>query len=407
MRDEILLQICKQVTNHPRPVNALKGWELMTIILAAFPPSAELREFLVDFFQRNVNDNTQGGDPEIRKFATMSLERMEIITEIGARLEVPSSKEIKRERTGQLVPIHIFTLANVRYTVDVGTFTQVKEVFVALTEQMGIRFSSIFSIYEFDHNDVSLPLLSTVRILDVVGAWERKAAELKLTDPNFRFMLKAHLMVKSSHDPLSDDPVAMNLMYVQAIYDVQHQVYPYVPKTVPNLAALQLHIENGDYNKATHTVEWVEGKLGEILPPGYISAKKGSKKYAQAAAEAASLIITKYGKLSGVTVDDAKAGYLEYVQGWQLYGAFTTDAEQKQIAELPSELKIAITSEAIHLLDKRTSDVLGSFSFLDIVNYGYAEDRFILVVGDEDNQKTYVVYYRSRTIIKSFSGWIC
>ena len=54
LRDEVLLQICRQTThNHDRD-SLRRGWELLAMCLEFFPPSAEFAPFLASHFSRHV-----------------------------------------------------------------------------------------------------------------------------------------------------------------------------------------------------------------------------------------------------------------------------------------------------------------------------------------------------------------
>ena len=46
LRDEIFVQLCKQTTDNPKKDSLRRGWELMAICLAFFPPSATFGPFL-------------------------------------------------------------------------------------------------------------------------------------------------------------------------------------------------------------------------------------------------------------------------------------------------------------------------------------------------------------------------
>merc|ERR1712063_14816 len=55
LRDEIYVQIIKQVTNNPNPSSTEKGWKVMNMSLNCFPPSREFENYLEIYF-RNRDD---------------------------------------------------------------------------------------------------------------------------------------------------------------------------------------------------------------------------------------------------------------------------------------------------------------------------------------------------------------
>jgi hypothetical protein len=46
LRDEIFIQLCKQLTGNPSVVAVERGWVLLHVALCSFPPSEELENFL-------------------------------------------------------------------------------------------------------------------------------------------------------------------------------------------------------------------------------------------------------------------------------------------------------------------------------------------------------------------------
>ena len=53
LRDEIFVQLCKQTTDNPKKDSLRRGWELMAICLAFFPPSATFAPFLQGYIAKH------------------------------------------------------------------------------------------------------------------------------------------------------------------------------------------------------------------------------------------------------------------------------------------------------------------------------------------------------------------
>ena len=49
IRDEIFLQIIKQLTNNPRPESVAKGWQVMCMCVGTFPPSYDFENYLLHY----------------------------------------------------------------------------------------------------------------------------------------------------------------------------------------------------------------------------------------------------------------------------------------------------------------------------------------------------------------------
>ncbi|KAI5753459.1 hypothetical protein M8J77_000370 [Diaphorina citri] len=84
LRDELYIQICKQTSENPRRESLRRGWELMAICLAFFPPSPRLQSYLDSYMNRHRNDHYDF--PEVGKwpihiqvshYATVACKRLE------------------------------------------------------------------------------------------------------------------------------------------------------------------------------------------------------------------------------------------------------------------------------------------------------------------------------------------
>eukprot|EP00456_Euglypha_rotunda_P048582 TRINITY_DN3893_c0_g1_i4.p1 TRINITY_DN3893_c0_g1~~TRINITY_DN3893_c0_g1_i4.p1 ORF type:complete len:409 (-),score=58.11 TRINITY_DN3893_c0_g1_i4:167-1291(-) len=51
LRDEVYCQLIKQLTNNPKQESIQKGWDLMTLCLATFPPGSEMENYLEMFLR--------------------------------------------------------------------------------------------------------------------------------------------------------------------------------------------------------------------------------------------------------------------------------------------------------------------------------------------------------------------
>ncbi|KAG0317550.1 hypothetical protein BGZ97_005207 [Linnemannia gamsii] len=54
LRDEIYVQLCKQLTENPSREGSIKGWHLFTILLITFSPSKNLHDYLASFLNQHA-----------------------------------------------------------------------------------------------------------------------------------------------------------------------------------------------------------------------------------------------------------------------------------------------------------------------------------------------------------------
>ncbi|KAJ1974813.1 hypothetical protein H4R34_004579 [Dimargaris verticillata] len=90
LRDEIYVQLCKQLTENPQSQSIDRGWLLLCVVCQVFPPSAQFASYLHAFLHRHTNTPI----PRINTMARFALGRVQRVAERGARTKVPSVTEI-------------------------------------------------------------------------------------------------------------------------------------------------------------------------------------------------------------------------------------------------------------------------------------------------------------------------
>ncbi|KAI7903019.1 Rho GTPase activation protein [Cokeromyces recurvatus] len=100
MRDEIYVQVCKQLNNNPNGDSIRKGWEILCIISTTFPPSKNLETYLTSFVEQNhaIEENHVG---IISQHVSTKLKRACIR---GAKGKVLTIAEIQRAKEAPFKP---------------------------------------------------------------------------------------------------------------------------------------------------------------------------------------------------------------------------------------------------------------------------------------------------------------
>ncbi|RCH92990.1 hypothetical protein CU097_006478 [Rhizopus azygosporus] len=100
MRDEIYVQICRQLNKNPRSESIRKGWEILCVVCITFPPSKNLESYLYDFVKQHHSIKENQVDV-YSQYVTVKLER---ICSRGARGKVLSIAEIERAMEAPFKP---------------------------------------------------------------------------------------------------------------------------------------------------------------------------------------------------------------------------------------------------------------------------------------------------------------
>jgi hypothetical protein len=110
------------------------------------------------------------------------------------------------------------------------------------------------------------------------------------------------------------DPVAKDLVYIQAVHDVVTSVYNVTQEEALKLAGLQVQVVYGDHNQTTHIPGFLTNNkdIQNFVPSELFPQRK------PAAWEEA--ILKEHAKHRGVHPDEARSLYLNICRAFPLYG---------------------------------------------------------------------------------------
>ncbi|KAG2128032.1 uncharacterized protein EDB93DRAFT_1185435 [Suillus bovinus] len=91
LRDEIYCQLMKQLNGNPNPESVFKGWQMLCVLLTAFPPSKNFETYLRSFMQQR----TAQQEGRVDVIAKHCLRRLVAISKKGPRGKPPTMAEIE------------------------------------------------------------------------------------------------------------------------------------------------------------------------------------------------------------------------------------------------------------------------------------------------------------------------
>eukprot|EP00794_Sanderia_malayensis_P017061 gene17061-18779_t len=106
LRDEIYIQLCKQTTANERSTSLEKGWELITVCLAMFPPSNKFHSYLEGYIYRHLEPEHDELGVPVSKYAKHCYKQLERICRSGAKrgLKKPTIDEIEQAKESVFHP---------------------------------------------------------------------------------------------------------------------------------------------------------------------------------------------------------------------------------------------------------------------------------------------------------------
>jgi hypothetical protein len=382
--------VCKQTTQNPRVDSCLKGWQLMSLCLASFPPSKNFKTFLSDYLKKNLEPEYK----ECKSTVGMCIAQLENIVLMGQRSQIMSKTEIECVMTRRKVPVTVQLVNETIFNFEVDSYTTCAGLMDLICSTVELRFQGPFALFEAGVSNVERLLDPKERILDVVGSWENEPVEAEVDEdkkhvewvsPYNHFVFKAKLVLKTTTQEVVEDPECVNLLYLQAVHDVTTNRYPLKEKDIPVLAALQLQAEFSDFKPSMHIAGWLAPRIQKYMPIVLCQGKKGVDQ--KLVKEWEQKILSKYPKVSGFKVQEAKLHYLEFMQEWTFYGATFFIVEQRQFKDYPSPLSLGITAEGILLMHPEKRIVLETYPLPDVLTWGHSDEKFVVVVGNLVSQR--------------------
>ncbi|CAG8448616.1 3793_t:CDS:10 [Acaulospora colombiana] len=100
LRDEIYMQVLKQLTNNLDSNSVIRGWELLCVLAVTFPPSKNFEPYLFWFVKEHFDNKTN----QVGVYSKHVFSRLKRIHEKGGRGKVLTLMEIKREMEAPFRP---------------------------------------------------------------------------------------------------------------------------------------------------------------------------------------------------------------------------------------------------------------------------------------------------------------
>jgi len=103
LRDEIYVQLCKQLSQNPSPNSLILGWQLMAVIVISFPPSKNfesyLEQFIRQYFDKEIVNHPTADPSQQQTLLTIinhCHKKLLRICQTGPKGKVPTINEIER-----------------------------------------------------------------------------------------------------------------------------------------------------------------------------------------------------------------------------------------------------------------------------------------------------------------------
>lgn len=294
----------------------------------------------------------------------------------------------------KFVRIHFMDDSSKAFPVDdVTTAEQLKNTIV---ERLDLKEHGCFAIFEKKDNwerclDNEEKPCELMTLWNIDPKKKDSNKQESLSELSCAFIFKKKIFLRDDEKEMQD-PVARNLVYIQAVHSVIESEYPCTIEDALRLASLQVQIVYGDHRPSTFVVGFLTQNLKQYIPKDLYPLKKPQ--------EWESLILKAHGALVGKKAEEAQLDYLDIVKQWPFYGTtFYPPCKCSNNRRLPAKVIIGVNAEGILLLNKKDKELVSTHPFTEICSWASSGTTFAFEFGSQTESQKYTFETKHGAII--------
>ncbi|KAM3960478.1 LOW QUALITY PROTEIN: unconventional myosin 81F [Aphomia sociella] len=361
LRDEILVQCVRQITECPSEEWAERVWLILCLCAVAWQPSRGLARYYCAWLRshaRGLGAGGGGGTPS--RAAHCAQWCLDNCRGAAPRLLPPSTVEIAAMRRLGTIVCRFFFLDGRTKAIDVHPADTAAAAAARLADKLGLGTQSRagWAVYQ-QRGGKEEHVRATQYLYDVIAAWEMQQGPGGGSADN-RFVFKRRLFRGGRELP--HDPVEVALLYAQAVHSVvKMDEFPVSEKVALQLAGLQAQVSLGEPPPSPpppHTRAYYAQP--EQFLPQRIARQRPAHQWATILAQAH----RQYG--AGRAELTAKALYLSCVMQYPLYGVTLFPVTYKGYWAHGPNVLLGVGSEGVVLVRPADKVVLAEYPYNNI-----------------------------------------
>jgi myosin heavy subunit len=361
LRDEIYLQIIKQIQTNPKPEAVLRGFQLLGLAAETFRVSNEFRPHLFNWILTSPY-KSQADYIDYIQFTIRTLHKQ------ATTGTAPSIDHITafRDRVMKTKSISIKQADGTEISIDIDPSVNCQAAIKMLSEILGLRDVdlSTMALYECGPGPEEFAIQSTECLLDCQAA--------KIRDESMWFLFKKHLFLEGAADKAFGDAVALNIIYHQCLYDSCHSVYNLTREELIEIVAHHYKLIELNYFPSLGTETPKSAAIKRIQPEAFVLwSQKDQLAFL-------SQISARQGKLTAGTVNPRAV--IEILMQKREFGAELFLVKQDDQKGLPDLVLLGVNNFGVVLINEDTKVLLNSFKFAHITGWANNSVRFCLRV---------------------------
>ncbi|KAL2806820.1 unconventional myosin-VIIa isoform 4 [Daubentonia madagascariensis] len=365
LKDEVYVQILKQLTDNHIRYSEERGWELLWLCTGLFPPSNILLPHVQRFLQSRKHC----------PLAIDCLQRLQKALRNGSRKYPPHLVEVEaiQHKTTQIFH-KVYFPDDTDEAFEVESSTKAKDFCQNIATRLLLKSSEGFSLFvKIADKVISVPendfFFDFVRHLT---DWIKKARPIKdgivpsLTYQVF-FMKKLWTTTVPGKDPMADSI----FHYYQELPKYLRGYHKCTREEVLQLGALIYRVK---FEEDKSYFPSIPKLLRELVPQDLIRQVSPD--------DWKRSIVAYFNKHAGKSKEEAKLAFLKLIFKWPTFGSAFFEVKQTTEPNFPEILLIAINKHGVSLIDPRTKDILTTHPFTKISNWSSGNTYFHITIGN-------------------------
>ncbi|KAI6225488.1 Pleckstrin-like proteiny domain-containing family H member 1 [Aphelenchoides fujianensis] len=357
-----------------------QAWKLLAMAIPLYlPRHYALHWLLKQHLHRWANLNRETSP--IAAFCEQLLQKRQ---RAGDRCEGPSKLEalsiLTRDPSSTTLPFSIpIRLPTGDYQViEFDGCTEIGQCLSSLCLKLGLRpaLLSGYSLYASDPVSEEHPMIllkNKQKLCDCLTAWERRVKDARcgrVTDDSCTIRLHLRLRHYWSHLIAEETPMEKLFLCHRMAEEIVADHLPTSNELAEELCALYAQMIHGDYAQQKPA----DGMLDRLFERFYPHRLLG----VQNARSLRANLRTHWEQLAGVSLAECVRMILAVLRRWRFFGSYVCRAHFK--LQPDNQIWIALNDQGIHLLSDKQMDVLRSFPFHRLLNFGEMAGDFMITV---------------------------
>ncbi|KAI6213282.1 hypothetical protein M3Y94_00132100 [Aphelenchoides besseyi] len=358
----------------------LQTWKLMAMAIPLYlPRHYALLWLLKNHLRRCVQ--LKRDTSSIAAFCEQVLAKRQ---RAGDRQEGPSKLEalsiLTRDPTSTTLPfsIPIKLPSGDHQVIEFDSCTEIGQCLSSLCLKLGLRpaLLSGYSLYASDPLCDENPLIllkNKQKLCDCLTAWERRVKDVRcgrVTEDSCSIRL--HLRLRHYWSHLADEETPMERLFLchRMAEEIVADHLPMSNELAEELCALYAQMTHGDCCSQQPTDLMLDRLLERFYPRRMLEVANYRSLRAN--------LRVHWEQLVGVSLGECVRMILAVLRRWRFFGAYICRSHLKLHPE--NQIWIVLNDQGIHLLSDKQMDVIRSFPFHRLINFGELAGDFMLTV---------------------------